>query len=178
MTPERIHQLLLEWDGVLQKGAASPRDMDAPEELRLRLLILKGTRELERERRAKTGYLYLACPYSHSRPEVRHYRFETATAISAVLMAQGIHVYSPLTHGHPMAEAGAVLPHRRWLVHAQLFLERAKAFGVLQLHGWDSSDGVAYEQGLAEKFALPRFPLDPVKGIETLIPRLKEVLGG
>ena len=50
--------------------------------------------------------IYLACPYSDPDPEVRHDRFMKANRQAALLMAEGLHVFSPISQCHPIALQG------------------------------------------------------------------------
>ena len=47
--------------------------------------------------------IYLAGPYSHPDPTVRHERFESLNAIAARIMEEGHIVFSPISHSHPIA---------------------------------------------------------------------------
>ena len=49
--------------------------------------------------------IYLACPYSHPDRTVRLARFDAANRAAGALMREGYHVFSPISHTHPIAEA-------------------------------------------------------------------------
>lgn len=180
MTTDVLLRLVQEWDAVLDVGRKNPTDLDTAEELRLRLEILKLGRRLNAPRVRAPGYIYLACPYSHARPDVMVYRTGMVTQIAAALMSHRIQVYSPLTHGHQLAEANPYLGdgvfHHIWLEHAEIFVSNARVLGVVQLHGWDTSPGVAHEIQVATHLHLPVIHIDPQKGIERHLPKLEELL--
>lgn len=100
--------------------------------------------------------IYLACPYSHKDPEVRRQRFESANAVAAKLMQGGRHVFSPISHTHPIAVAGD-LPKGwdYWEQYDRIFLGIAKEFWVIRIDGWRESVGVQAEMRIASELRLP-----------------------
>ena len=50
--------------------------------------------------------IYLAVPYSHADPAVRVARFDAVNKVAAKMMRDGLHVFSPISHTHPIALAG------------------------------------------------------------------------
>lgn len=99
---------------------------------------------------------YLACPYSHPDRSVRVARFEAANRTAAVLMAEGHYVYSPISHTHPIAEAGDLpLDWDYWEQYDRLFLNTSKLVKVLMLDGWKESKGVAGEVAIAAELGIP-----------------------
>ena len=48
--------------------------------------------------------IYLACPYTHPDEVTRNTRVELASIIAAKLMCEGHVVFSPITHGHYVAD--------------------------------------------------------------------------
>ena len=50
--------------------------------------------------------IYLASPYSHPDPAVRERRFRAACSAAAFLLQAGHAVFSPIAHGHVLAEHG------------------------------------------------------------------------
>jgi len=110
--------------------------------------------------------IYLAGPYTHASAEVRQARFEALTAEAARLMALGHQVYSPITHGHVIAQAGK-LP-TSWPYWADtckgFVIDWAEALAVLMLDGWRTSTGVSAEIRLARAFAKTVYHLQPREG--------------
>jgi len=50
--------------------------------------------------------IYLATPYSDPDPEVREFRYREVNKAAAQLISEGHHVFSPISHTHPIAQAG------------------------------------------------------------------------
>ena len=86
--------------------------------------------------------IYLATLYSHSDPDVKQRRFDAVNRAAAKLMRRGWHVYSPISHSHPMALAGARVI-------------------VLRQDGWRESTGVRSEMEIAAELGLPVAFMDP-----------------
>ncbi len=91
--------------------------------------------------------LYVACPFSHEKQDVRDYRFRTACRASALLMKAGVVVFSPLSHSVPIAEyVGEVeSDHEFWLGQDIPILQRCEELLILGLDGWTESLGVRKE---------------------------------
>jgi hypothetical protein len=105
---------------------------------------------------------YLACPYSHPERAVRVSRFEAANRASAVLMARGEHVYSPISHTHPIAEAGALpLGWEFWEQYDRIYLGISRKIVVLMLDGWRESKGVIAELAIAKEMSIPVEFIEP-----------------
>ena len=106
--------------------------------------------------------IYLACPYSDPSPRVRRFRFGVVTEVAGLLMADGHHVYSPITHCHPIAEA-VDLPKSfdYWRAYDLTFIDHwATHLSVLTLDGWERSKGVLAEMEHARGLGLPIDLLD------------------
>lgn len=108
--------------------------------------------------RSANPFIYLACPYTSPEPETRQTRVEVASVVAAQLALAGKAVYSPITHGHPMAQH---LPsclgtdHDFWMQHCLPILAAADELWVLPLRGWDSSRGLAEEWAFAQDHGIP-----------------------
>ena len=106
--------------------------------------------------------IYLASPYSDPDPQVRQYRYETVTKVASDLMRDGYHVYSPITHSHPIAlDGGLPTGWDYWEPYDQKMLSICTSVHVLQLTGWDISVGIAAEIELAEQMQIPVTFIDP-----------------
>lgn len=104
------------------------------------------------------GFVYVACPYTHSLPAVRELRFREVSRYAADLMIQGYSVFSPISHSHHIAEymgPAKVNDHVFWMTVDLPILERASALHVLTLPGWESSRGVTTEIEHALRFGIP-----------------------
>ena len=100
--------------------------------------------------------IYLAVPYSHPSPAVRECRFELANLVAARLMREGLHVFSPISHTHPIALAGQ-LPtgYDFWEKYDRAFLEVARELRVIRIPGWEESKGVQSEMRVANELGIP-----------------------
>lgn len=102
--------------------------------------------------------IYLACPYTHPDEVARNTRVEFASIIAAKLMCEGHVVFSPITHGHHIADhlpPAKLHSHEFWMTQCLPMLEDCDWMMVVPLHGWRESRGVAEELG----FALERMPV-------------------
>ena len=94
--------------------------------------------------------IYLASPYSHPDPLVRHDRFLLACRAAGWLIRHGITVFSPIAHSHPIAmavEMGGCFD--TWQRHNRRWLEACDELAVLTVEGWQQSRGVAGEMAWA-----------------------------
>ena len=100
--------------------------------------------------------IYLATPYSHPDPPVRLFRFDAVNKVAAQLMSDGFLVFSPISHTHPIAEAGD-LPKgwEFWKEYDKTFIEWADEVYVLKAQGWETSTGVQAEIKIAEEMGKP-----------------------
>lgn len=112
----------------------------------------------------KKSLVYLATPYSHPDPDVQQERFEQVNIAAAVLMAHGLHIYSPISHTHPIAKAGE-LPGTwdYWEKYDTAILKCCKAMIVYKLQGWEVSKGVRAETVIANEMAIPVFYLSKAR---------------
>jgi len=94
--------------------------------------------------------IYLACPYSDPDPEVRAHRFECANKQAALLMAEGLHVFSPISHTHPIAILGDLpLGWGYWKKYDEKILSICDELCILALDGWQHSKGIKGELRIA-----------------------------
>lgn len=107
--------------------------------------------------------IYLATPYSHESAHVREARFRVVNQVAARLVGQGLHVYSPISHTHPICLEGE-LP-MGWDYWAELDRKMLSVCGrliVLRQSGWKNSVGVQAEIAMArDEFGLPVEFVDP-----------------
>lgn len=99
--------------------------------------------------------VYLACPYSHPDRAVRVTRFEAVNKAASKLMSQGLKIFSPISHTHPIAEAGDLpLGWDYWHEYDHAFLSASNKLIVLMLDGWKESTGVNGEIQIAEQLGI------------------------
>lgn len=102
--------------------------------------------------------IYLAAPYSDPDPAVSQRRFELINVAASYMMRQGLRVFSPISHSHPIAMAGG-LPTgwEYWEAYDSAILSTCWAFVVLMLPGWHLSVGVGGETNIARNLQLQCF---------------------
>lgn len=106
--------------------------------------------------------IYLATPYSHPDSEVREGRFRAVNLAAAELMRSGLHIYSPISHTHPIALAGDLpLGWEYWQAYDRAILSACCKLIVLMLDGWNESKGVAGEVAIAQEMGMDIEYLDP-----------------
>lgn len=121
-----------------------------------------GLSSVDRLRNAG-GFIYLGSPYSlypdHDEAA------EIVAAAAAGLMAQGLVVYSPITHGHYVSHQGD-LPQtwEFWKAQCQPLIDAAAALAVLKMEGWGQSVGLQYEIGEFRRAGKPVVFLDSEAG--------------
>jgi hypothetical protein len=99
--------------------------------------------------------IYLASPYSDPEATVREVRYCAACEKAAAMLRDGLRVYSPIVHSHPLALLGLPGDWEFWAEHNATMLERSSALCVLTLPGWQESRGVAAEVRIAQALHLP-----------------------
>jgi len=106
--------------------------------------------------------IYLACPYSHPDASVRRARFRAANRAAARLMAEGLLVFSPISHSHPIAECGE-LPGNwaYWEAFDRAVLGACSELRVLKVDGYQTSEGIAAEILIARELGMPVTFADP-----------------
>lgn len=100
--------------------------------------------------------IYLACPYSHKDASVREYRFMKANQAAARLMRAGHIIYSPISHTHPIATEGKLpLDWSYWQSVDEFYIGLCEKVVVLELNGWQKSEGVRAEINIARALNKP-----------------------
>lgn len=111
---------------------------------------------------------YLASPYTDPDPQLRAARYEAACAAAAGMMREGILVFSPIAHSHPLAAYGFPVEFDFWQRHCLSFLEMwATEICVLTLPGWERSTGVGAEVAIACRMGMPLFLRDTQGRVES-----------
>ena len=104
----------------------------------------------------KKTLIYLGCPYSDPDPLIREQRFNAVNAYAARLMNDGKYVFSPISHGHPIALAGD-LPNdfAFWEGLCREMMSHCGELRILMLPGWQESVGVLAELLIADELGIP-----------------------
>lgn len=90
--------------------------------------------------------VYLGSPYTKYAAGLDA-AFRDVAAIAAQMLQDGVKVYSPITHTHPIAIHGNLDPrnHDIWLPFDQAMMDAADAMCIADMDGWRESYGVQYE---------------------------------
>jgi hypothetical protein len=101
--------------------------------------------------------VYLAVPYSHPSASIRQERFERVNEVAARMMQDGIAVFSPISHSHPieMHMNGVKLCWEFWQNQDLPILKACDELWVLTIDGWLESVGVTGEIEHAEALGIP-----------------------
>lgn len=102
------------------------------------------------------AYIYLGSPYTDKSKLVQHNRYLQVSRVVADMLCHGVHVYSPIVHCHELAKKFR-LPgdFDFWCAYNYAMLEKADAFHILELDGWNDSRGLKAEIKFALKKAIP-----------------------
>jgi hypothetical protein len=100
--------------------------------------------------------IYLSAPYT-TPPGTPEERAKAITAATAIIMKiVGVHVFSPITHNHPLnVEWGTNPGWGFWSEYDSKMLSVCDEVWVLELENWRASRGVAFEIDLAQKLGKP-----------------------
>jgi len=92
------------------------------------------------------GYWYLASPYSKY-PKGLEAAFIEVSKAAAQLIKQGVRIYCPISHSHPIAIYGKIDPldHSLWLAADKPFMDGARGLIVLKMDTWENSFGIGVE---------------------------------
>jgi hypothetical protein len=100
--------------------------------------------------------IYLAAPYTHESSVVMNQRFEEINKMAAELLTNGFHVFSPISHAHPINEiAGLGRGFIKWMDYdLSIIALWADEVWVMQMDGWKESVGVQCEISFATKLGM------------------------
>lgn len=98
------------------------------------------------ELRALPGYTYLATPYSKY-PDGIEAAFEEACRVTAYLIRNGVRVFCPIAHTHPVAMHGKIDPlsHDIWIPADAPLMDGATSLVVCMMESWRESYGIGVE---------------------------------
>lgn len=119
-----------------------------------------------------SGFVYLASPYSKLVATVGLDEAARVVALAAgAMIEEGIPVFSPIAHGHAVAEAYGLdkLDQDMWMKQCFPILSRASVVVVLTFDGWRDSAGVLAETQSANLQGISVMHVNPVE----LIPHHK-----
>lgn len=110
----------------------------------------------------KKPLVYLAVPYTHPDKAVQQARFEAVNKMASRLMMQGLKIFSPISHTHPIAMAGEMpTGWEFWRDFDFAYLTHCYKLMVYKLEGWDRSTGVTAEIKMATELGLEIEYIEP-----------------
>jgi len=111
--------------------------------------------------------IYIATPYTHDDKRIEQLRFDLVTLVAARLIAKGLHIYSPITHCHPIAQAfDTGTDWETWRDMDLYMLGVCAELWVLKIDGWEHSEGVRCEIAAAKHCGIELRVMTPSEMIE------------
>ena len=107
--------------------------------------------------------IYLASPYTRPDPAGRQWRFEAASRATARMIREGMFVFSPVVHSHPLTRHRLPGDWDFWQRYDRAHLVRCNEFMVLALDGWRESKGVQAEMAIATELSMPVRMVEPAE---------------
>ena len=94
----------------------------------------------------KRGFWYLVSPYSKY-PGGKEAAFEEVSRLGGQLFSEGVKLYAPIAHGHPLSKFGGVDPdsHDLWMPFDQLFMDVSVGLIIAEMDTWRDSKGIQIE---------------------------------
>lgn len=105
---------------------------------------------------------YMASPYSKYRPGIEA-AFVEASKQAAFLKNNGIDVFAPIPHSHPIAIHGGLdaYDYDLMLSWDKKFIDRCDGLIICMMDGYDISHGVKWEKEQFEKQGKPVYYMTP-----------------
>lgn len=100
--------------------------------------------------------VFLSHPYRDDNKDVVDKRVRIAEEVMAAYLNQGVAVEAWIVTTHAMIQRGLLVDaYDHWEDMLESRIQEADEMHVLQLPGWDTSEGVAGEIDLAERYDVP-----------------------
>lgn len=111
---------------------------------------------------AQYDLLYVGTPYTKYPGGIER-AFVDACKLTGRLLTNGLNVYSPIAHTHPVAIHAGIDPldHTIWLPFDQSMMDVSDAMIVAMMEGWETSYGVKHEIETFQRAGKLVFYLDP-----------------
>lgn len=107
-------------------------------------------------------FIYLASPYSHVNPKVRHARYLAVQQTVVECLRYRIWVFSPIVHCHELKLKYLLPPEFSfWMEYDLSILSEAGQLNVLELPGWKESLGIQEEIRFAKMHHIPVYHIAP-----------------
>lgn len=106
--------------------------------------------------------IYVASPYSHPNSVIRDRRFRLAQEfIVHLVKVDHITAFSPTVYWHEIAKGNHLPTDAGWWMQFNLnVLRRSECLFVLQINGWEESQGMKVELNIAQALSIPRVDFD------------------
>lgn len=119
----------------------------------------------------KYRLVYLGSPYTRY-PGGFHMAAVDVARIAADMIREGVKVYSPIAHTHPLALYGNLDPldHSLWLPFDQAIMDLSDAMCIAGMEGWDTSYGVGFEIETFRKAGKPVYFRDMERRVSLYSP--------
>lgn len=106
--------------------------------------------------------IYVGTPYTRYHDGIEA-AFQDACKLTARLLREGLRVYSPIAHTHPIAIHGGIDPLDLsvWLPFDAAIMAKSDAMLIGKLPGWLISTGVQHEMNVFSGAGKPIFAVDP-----------------
>lgn len=104
--------------------------------------------------------VYLAGPYYDDDPKVIKKRFNLFNKVAATLISKKeVYVFSPISHSHPIMGSKAFnkdfFKLRHWMPFDLSIMNNCDELNIIDIEGWDKSEGVKLEIEYAKLNGLP-----------------------
>lgn len=95
-------------------------------------------------------------PYSSPIPELETQRYELVLQFTTNLLISGFHAFSPIVYCHNLAiQNNLGRDAKTWMKFNMEMLRHAEVAYLLQLPGWEKSQGIKVEMGVCKMFDIP-----------------------
>lgn len=119
--------------------------------------------------------VYVACPYSDPDSAVQERRFQQVNEFCAGLCRDGLVVFSPISHTHPIAQYGLPKDWDFWQRFDRAYLAVCSRMIVYCLPGWRESKGVQEEIAVMKEMGklVELFP-DRTQKVDDMLQQLRD----
>lgn len=109
--------------------------------------------KLERKKYLPGLLQYIATPFRHKNPEVMKFREWAVTITTAHLFKENVFCYSPITYTIPINNTGIMQNSwDLWSGFDFFMVEQCGGLLILDLPGWNESEGIFAEVKTAQKY--------------------------
>jgi hypothetical protein len=96
--------------------------------------------------------IYISIPYTG----METHSFQIANQVAGELIKMGHVIFSPISHSHPIAiECGMAGDHEAWKAQNEAFLRWCDEMVIVDIVGWEKSNGVSWEMQEISKMGKP-----------------------